>query len=124
MKEVAVLRELARPSAGLDDDRRPCSLAASMMACICSISLTLNAPTPYPPLAASSRSCRMETRAWWVLLLVGLVLNFGRPLALDPCFCTAGRAAFQPVGRQDCNRPYGSRAPQGKNVLQITASVG
>src|SRR5207344_2331414 len=38
------------------------SRAASMIAWICSMLLTLNAPTPYPP-AASSRSCRIDTIA-------------------------------------------------------------
>jgi hypothetical protein len=36
--------------------------------------LTLNAPTPYPPFAASSRSCRIETRGIVILLCLG----FGR----------------------------------------------
>src|SRR6476646_5040966 len=39
------------------------SRAASMIAWICSTLLTLNAPTPYPPAAASSRSCRIDTIA-------------------------------------------------------------
>src|SRR5436190_6958706 len=39
------------------------SRAASMIAWICSMLLTLNAPTPYPPAAASSRSCRIDTIA-------------------------------------------------------------
>src|ERR1700733_2749810 len=33
------------------------------------MSFTLKAPTPYPPLEASSRSCRIETRGIRVLLL-------------------------------------------------------
>jgi hypothetical protein len=33
------------------------------------MSLTLNAPTPYPPLAASSSSCRIETKGIAILLV-------------------------------------------------------
>src|SRR5208282_6452422 len=36
------------------------------------MSLTLKAPTPYPPLAASSRSCRIDTRGIKILLLCWL----------------------------------------------------
>src|SRR5918998_3736576 len=37
------------------------SLAASMIAWTCSRLLTLNAPTPYSPFAASSNNCRIVT---------------------------------------------------------------
>src|ERR1017187_74039 len=53
------------------------SRAASMIDWICSMLLTLNAPTPYPPLAASSRTCRIDTSGIyqfsfnWKILLPG-----------------------------------------------------
>src|SRR5213082_3234215 len=46
------------------------SRAASMTAWICSMLLTLKAPTPYPPTAASSSSWRMETSGIGLLFVV------------------------------------------------------
>src|ERR1700739_410719 len=72
------------------------------------MSLTLNAPTPYPPLAASSRSCRMETRGIAILLL-NIFPEFSRRQAHMGLFCGG-----------NCNRPYGSRAAQGQSVRSST----
>src|SRR5580704_2198168 len=73
------------------------------------MSLTLNAPTPYPPLAASSRSCRMDTNG------IAILLNQNFPGNL-----AAVRAIGLPSGG-NCNRPYGSRAAQAESVLRRTA---
>src|SRR3569833_1271401 len=42
------------------------------------MSLTVNAPTPYPPLAASARSCRMDTRGIAKFSFLCTFKEFGR----------------------------------------------
>src|SRR6185437_6103937 len=88
------------------------SFAAPMMAWICSILLTLKAPTPYPPLAASSRSCRMETR--------GIEISFSLLQPHDSCrqrSPAAGIAIMFMVAEADkqkmCSRTHGRASHAG-----------
>src|SRR5215212_1261356 len=100
------------------------SRAASMIACTCSRLLTLNAPTPYPPLAASSRSWRIVTSAIPVTLLsrsfgshhTGESGNYRRFCPSDQRSTASGVHTASPDSRQIVRPcPYLSyRLPSGK----------